>query len=86
MTHTALAIKYFNVKHERWPEKLDELVQIGLTQTDWTLREQGPLGYEINETDAEIFCYSAYQSEQQPSNPAVIQREPGVAYDTISIR
>ena len=47
--------------------------------SDWTLREQGALGYEITETGTEVFCYSAYQSEQQPSNPTAIQREAGVA-------
>ena len=86
MALTAVAIKYFKLKHERWPEKLGELVQVGLPQTDWTLREQGALGYEITETGTEVFCYSADQSEQQPSNPTAIQREAGVAYETIPIQ
>ena len=86
ITLTAVAIKQFQLTHDQWPGTLDELIQVGLTPADWTLRQQGPLGYEINEEGAEIFCYSVNRSDKKPSNPTVIRREPGVAYDTILVR
>ena len=86
MTLTAVAIKIYQTKFDRWPEALSELARLGLRDTDWILRTQGPIGYEVAETGVELFCYAPDTSEIQPSTPTVIRREPGVAYTTIPIQ
>jgi len=86
MTLTAVAIKIYQTKFDRWPAALSELARLGLRDTDWTLRTQGPIGYEVAGTGVELFCYAPDTSEIQPSTPTVIRREPGVAYTAIPIQ
>ena len=48
---TSLAVKLFQLTHDRWPNSLHELTQVGLESQDWTLPGIGALGYEIQADD-----------------------------------
>ncbi len=57
LTLTAIGIKQFQLKQQRWPTSLGELDQVELGPADWTLLKHGSLGYEA--TDEEVVVWGA---------------------------
>jgi len=49
ITLTAVAIKQFQVKENRWPEELNELSAVGLSASQWRVEPGVPIGYRISE-------------------------------------
>ena len=59
LTYTSLAIKRFQIRNKRWPEKLSELSDVGLLHKDWTTTEKQPFGFEVESECAYVWSYEA---------------------------
>ncbi len=51
---TAVAIKQFQVKENRWPEKLNELSAVGLSASQWSVEPGVPIGYQISDDRSSV--------------------------------
>ncbi len=77
---TSLAVKKFHLLHQRWPNQLQELSQVGLVPADWTLPGIGSLGYAI-EPDGKTACVwsvsenqgSVFEQNQIPSGKRIVE-------------
>ena len=47
ITRVAVAVKRFQLEHQRLPEDLSELSKVGLSSDDWTVVGVGRLGYSV---------------------------------------
>ena len=57
LTYTAIAIKRFQLKNQRWPKSVSELSGIGLVATDWTTSDGQAFGYEVGDGQAYLWSY-----------------------------
>jgi hypothetical protein len=46
---TAIAIKTFKLQEGQWPERLDDLTNVGLTSPDWKIVDNHDFGYRVIE-------------------------------------
>ncbi|TWU34430.1 hypothetical protein [Novipirellula artificiosorum] len=53
-TRTAVAIKLFQLQQGHWPEKLDELTQVGLSPSDWS-DDDRPFSYQVANDGREVY-------------------------------
>lgn len=53
-TQTAVAIKRFQVEQGRWPNELQELVDVGLSRSDWLAFDKTPFGYAVGDQAATL--------------------------------
>jgi hypothetical protein len=53
MTLTAIAVKEFQVKKQRWPTELSELSSLGLSPETWSDERGEPLPFNVNEDQDE---------------------------------
>lgn len=54
LTLTAVAIKRFQLAHQRWPDELSELTELGLTASVWTIPEAGSFSYAVQDGTATL--------------------------------
>ncbi len=69
LTFTAIAVKRFQKKNQRWPKSLSELTDIGLVATNWTTTDGQMLGYEVGEEEAYLWSYGSYGSSDKKFVP-----------------
>ncbi len=80
LTLTAVAIKRFQLRSGQWPERLDQLQQVGLVPTDWHTVSAGPFGYEVSDDTAYLWSFADGQetavsaTRPAPPDPQSTQR------------
>lgn len=57
LTYTAIAVKRFQMKTQRWPTSLSELSGVGLVATHWTTSDGQTFGYEIADGKAYLWSF-----------------------------
>ncbi len=57
LAYTAIAVKRFQMKNQRWPKSLSELSGIGLVATHWTTSDGQSFGYEVEDGRAYLWSY-----------------------------
>ncbi|HRX80463.1 MAG TPA: hypothetical protein P5307_15445, partial [Pirellulaceae bacterium] len=85
LTLTALAIKKFQVAHQTWPGRLDELTAVGLSADEWSIPGLGQFGYEIDDDSARVFMYDITQPATAPALPATIRYDERFAYLMVTV-
>ena len=75
LTYTSLAVKRFQLKNKRWPEKLSALTDVGLLQKDWTTTENQPFGFEVKGECAYVWSYEAYKEKSVSAIRPVVDLE-----------
>jgi hypothetical protein len=63
LTYTAIAVKRFQMKNQRWPKSLSELSAIGLVATHWTTSDGQMFGYEVG--DEQVYLWSCGISDKK---------------------
>lgn len=58
-TRCAVAIKEYRLRFGHWPERLDQLAELGLTAADWTIGPAIPLGYRVAEDQSSVLLWTA---------------------------
>ena len=89
LTVTSLAVKRFQLKNKRFPKSLPELIEVGLTDRDWTTTEGKALGYEVENDMAYVWMYRAGDKKKSipPSRPIITPEEPSHStWNVVSIR
>ncbi len=66
LTYTAIAVKRFQMKHQRWPKSLSELSGIGLVATHWTISDSQAFGYEVGDGTAYLWSYGSLDKKIVP--------------------
>ena len=66
LTYTAIAVKRFQMKNQRWPKSLSELSDIGLVSTNWTTADGQTFGYEMGEEMAYLWSYGSSDKKSVP--------------------
>ena len=67
LTYTALAVKRYQVKNNRWPKSLNELADVGLVANDWTTTNRQSFGYEVVDEMAYVWSYGNPDKKVVPS-------------------
>ena len=81
LAYSAIAIKLFQKKNQRWPKSLSELSGVGIISTDWTTTDGQSFGYEVGEGTAYLWSYGTSDKKIVPkSRPS---REPVAGYEAI---
>ena len=75
LTYTSLAVKRFQLKNKRWPEKLSALTDVGLLHKDWTTTENQPFGFEVKGECAYVWSYEAYKEKSVSAIRPVVDLE-----------
>ncbi len=57
-TRTAVAIKKFRIQEGRWPERLSELSQVGLAESNWKASDSKDFGYRIRKDGSEVILWT----------------------------
>jgi hypothetical protein len=55
LTRTAVGVKLYQIRNGRWPERLSQLKEVGLTAADWNTVSAGPLGYDVVDDQAFVW-------------------------------
>ena len=61
---TALGVKRYRMKYDRWPREISELSDVGLQARDWTTTYGHRFGYEIDSSSALVWTYSTESSHR----------------------
>ncbi len=81
-TLTAIAIKQFQKRYERFPNELSELSDVGLTESDWMVNSQESFGYEVGKGGKVAYLWSVdYERATGPNGEAAVAMERPVASD-----
>lgn len=72
---TAVAIKRFELKHGRWPDRLDELDGVGVRASDRRTVSGGPFGYEVADDSAYLWSYRHYKEDAVAATRATIDAD-----------
>ncbi len=81
-TLTAIAIKQFQKRYERFPNELSELSDVGLTESDWMVNSQESFGYEVGKGGKVAYLWSVdYERAMGPNGEPVVAMERPVASD-----
>ena len=67
LTYTALAVKRYQVKNNRWPKSLSELSDVGLVANDWTTTNRQSFGYEVVDEMAYVWTFGTLDRKTVPS-------------------
>jgi len=68
LTLTAVAIKRFQLSTGQWPERLDQLTQVGLEPADWHTVSAGAFGYEVSDDTAYLWSFADGKESAVPAN------------------
>jgi len=68
LTLTAIAIKRFQLGTGQWPERLDQLKQVGLEPADWHTVSAGAFGYEVGDNTAYLWSFAHGKESAVPAN------------------
>ena len=81
-TLTAVAIKLFKLQHDRFPNELSELSEIGLTESDWMVNSQESFGYEVGGRDEVAYLWSIdFETAKRPGGEPVVAKERPLTSD-----
>lgn len=89
---TAVAIKRFDLKHGRWPDRLSELDEIGIRASDRRTVSGGPFGYEVADgseaadDSAYLWSYSRHKEDAVAATRSAIDAEKGAIAEGVLIR
>jgi len=68
LTLTAIAIKRFQLSTGQWPERLDQLEQVGLKPVDWHTTSAGQFGYEVDDEVAYVWSLDSLNETTVPAD------------------
>lgn len=71
ITRVAVAIKRFQLEHQRFPEDLSDLSKTGLSSEDWTVVGVGRLGYSVEGDRAYIWGLGPQDSTVAAERPTL---------------
>ncbi|WP_442505949.1 hypothetical protein SH528x_004767 [Novipirellula sp. SH528] len=81
-TLTAVAIKLFKLQHDRFPNELSELSEIGLTKSDWMVNSKESFGYEVGGRDEVAYLWSIdFETAKRVNGEPVVAAERPVTSD-----
>ncbi len=74
-TLTAVAIKLYQKKFQRWPTTLSQLVEVGLDREDWTTTIEEPFGYMLDEDSVVVWTHPSDSNHYsvRPSVPKTFE-------------
>jgi len=64
LTRTAVGVKLYQIRNGRWPERLSQLKDVGLTAADWNTVSAGPMGYEVEGDQAFVWGFDPWNMRQ----------------------
>lgn len=80
LTLTAIAVKRFQLSTGQWPERLDQLEQVGLKPVDWHTVSAGQFGYEVSDDAAYLWSFAHGKElavpEKRPAIPDSNSSQP----------
>ncbi len=76
---TAVGLRLFKMKHDRWPTKLSELAEVGVVAGDYTMINGSPFGYEV--ADGIAYLWTGKDGKDEKPSPTRPTREPSLPED-----
>lgn len=80
ITRVAVAVKRFQLEHQRFPEDLSDLSKIGLSTADWTVVGVGRLGYSVESDRAYVWGLGPQESTIAAERPTLETEDDELPY------
>ncbi len=92
LTRSAIAIRLYRQTYGQWPDRLEQLSQVGLRSNEWNQRNTRsdssvkPFGYEVHEDAAYVWMEAGRQRKMPEKLTWPVSPETAAAYHLTTIR